>query len=175
MRTVYVAPEIARDQLRDCCAINVSPLLRELILRAAVAPLLYDRDGPDGRVMQMILDEISVSRMVPLHLPTPSHPHLAKICAKILGDLQTSHTLEQLARAEGMSKRTAERVFLHETAMTFTRDAFPRVIVAQSTLDATARFMQSEQPTGPARRLLVEGQDRMERAIRARAADTTEA
>jgi aminopeptidase N len=62
-----------------------------------------------------------------------------------------------------------------QTAMTFTRDAFPRVIVAQSTLDATVRFMQSEQPTGPARRLLIEGQDRMERAIRARAADPVDA
>jgi aminopeptidase N len=62
-----------------------------------------------------------------------------------------------------------------QTAMTFTRDAFPRVIVAQSTLEATDRFMQSESPTGPARRLLVEGQDRMERAIRARAADTADA
>jgi aminopeptidase N len=59
-----------------------------------------------------------------------------------------------------------------QTAMTFTRDAFPRVIVAQSTLDATTRFMEAESPTGPARRLLVENQDRMERAIRARAADT---
>jgi aminopeptidase N len=58
-----------------------------------------------------------------------------------------------------------------QTAMMFTRDAFPRVIVAQSTLDATQRFIAAESPTGPARRLLVEGQDRMERAIRARAVD----
>ena len=62
-----------------------------------------------------------------------------------------------------------------QTAMTFTRDAFPRVIVGQPTLDATDRFIESESPTGPARRLLVEGQDRMERAIRARAADTANA
>jgi aminopeptidase N len=59
-----------------------------------------------------------------------------------------------------------------QTAMTFTRDAFPRVIIGQRTLDATDRFIRSESPTGPARRLLVEGQDRMDRAIRARAADT---
>jgi len=121
MRTVYVAPGIAQHLLRECCAINVSPLLRELILRAAITPLLYDEDGPDGRVMQMILDEIRVSRMLPLHLPIPSHPHLGRICTKVLHDLQISHTLEQLAKDEGMSKRTAERMFLRETAMTFTQ------------------------------------------------------
>jgi AraC-like DNA-binding protein len=123
MRTIYVAPAIAQHllSLRECCAINVSPLLRELILRAATTPLLYDEDGPDGRVMRLILDEIKVSRMLPLHLPIPSHPHLASICARILRDLRISHTLEQLARDEGMSKRTAERMFLRDTSTTFTQ------------------------------------------------------
>jgi AraC-like DNA-binding protein len=82
---------------------------------------VYDENGPDGRVMQMILDEIRVSRMLPLHLPIPSNPHLASMCARILRDLQICHTLDQLARDEGMSKRTAERMFLRETAMTFTQ------------------------------------------------------
>jgi AraC-like DNA-binding protein len=121
MRTVYVAPGVARELLRECCAINVSPLLRELILRAAGAPLVYRRDGPDGRIMQMILDEIRVSRMLPLHLPIPAQPHVAKICARILRDLHAPVTLERLASDEGMSKRTAERMFLRETRMTFSR------------------------------------------------------
>lgn len=121
MRTIYVAPRVAQHLLRECCAINVSPLLRELILRAAEAPLLYDRNGPDGRLMQMILDEIRVSRMLPLHLPIPSHPHLASICGRILRDLHASATLARLASDAGISKRTAERIFLRETGMTFSR------------------------------------------------------
>ena len=121
MRTVYVAPGIARHVLRECTAINVSPLLRELILRGAEMPLAYNRTGSDGRVMQLILDEIRVSRMLPLHLPIPSHPHLAGMCARILRDLQAGDTLDQLAKKNGMSKRTAERLFLRETAMTFSR------------------------------------------------------
>src|SRR6185295_11450173 len=66
MRTIYVAPRTARQLPRECCAINVSPLLRELVLRAAEAPLLYARSGPEGRLMHMILDEIRVARMLPL-------------------------------------------------------------------------------------------------------------
>lgn len=121
LRMVYVAPQVARQLLRECCAINVSPLLRELILRAAKAPLIYERNSADGRVVRLILDEIRMSPMVPLHLPVPSHPHLARLCARILKDLQTPETLEHLAKEEGMSKRTAERMFQRETAMTFSR------------------------------------------------------
>lgn len=121
MRTIYIAPRIAKLLLRECCAINVSPLLRELILRAAEAPALYDRDGPEGRLMQMILDEIKVSRMLPLHLPIPTHPHLALLCGRILRELHTPCTLAHLAADAGMSKRTAERLFLRETSMTFSR------------------------------------------------------
>lgn len=121
MRTIYIAPRTAKQLLCECCAINVSPLLRELILRAAEAPPLYDRSGPEGRLMQLILDEIRVSRMLPLHLPIPAHPRLAGVCDRILRELHAPATLARLAGDAGMSKRTAERLFLRETAMTFSR------------------------------------------------------
>jgi AraC-like DNA-binding protein len=144
MRTIYVAPRTAKQLLRECCAINVSPLLRELILRAAEAPLLYDRGGREGRLMLMILDEIKVSRMLPLHLPVPAHPRLAGICKRILRELHAPATLARLAGDEGMSKRTAERLFLRETGMTFSRwrqqarllTALTRLAAGQSVKDA---------------------------------------
>jgi AraC-like DNA-binding protein/mannose-6-phosphate isomerase-like protein (cupin superfamily) len=121
MRTVYVEAAAARRLARQCCAVNVSPLLRELILRAATLPVLYARRRPEARIMQMILDEIRESSMLPLHLPVPSHQRLANICNAILRDPRCHHTLAQLARHEGMSKRTAERLFAREVAMTFSR------------------------------------------------------
>jgi len=121
MRTIYVSERTAKNVLGHCCAINVSPLLRELILRAADAAPLYDSDGPEGRLMQLILDEIRISRMLPLHLPTPSHPQLAGLCERILRELHAPATLARLARDVGMSKRTAERLFQRETGMTFSR------------------------------------------------------
>jgi AraC-like DNA-binding protein len=144
MRTIYVAPRIAKQLLRECCVINVSPLLRELILRAAEVPALYDRNGPDGRLMQLILDEIRVSRMLPLHLPIPAHPLLAGVCDRILRELHAPATLGRLAGDAGMSKRTAERLFLRETGMTFSRwrqqarllTALTRLAAGQSVKDA---------------------------------------
>ena len=67
----------------------------------------------------MILDEIRESPMLPLHLPIPSHQRLANICNSILRNPGCRDTLEQLAASEGMSKRTAERLFIREVAMTF--------------------------------------------------------
>lgn len=121
MRTVYVTPKAARRLSQKCCVVNVSPLLRALILRAAELPVAYDRKGPEGRVMQMILDEIKLLRALPLHLPVPGHQRLADLCSVILHNPQCADTLDSLSKRAGMSKRTAERLFVRETRMTFSR------------------------------------------------------
>ena len=59
-----------------------------------------------------------------------------------------------------------------QTALAFTRGAFPHAIIDRTTLAATDRFLKERSPTGPARRLLVEGRDGVQRALAARAADT---
>jgi AraC-like DNA-binding protein len=121
MRTVYVSPRAARTFSRHCCVVNVSELLRALILRASVLPLTYKRRGRDARTMQMILDEIESSKALPLHLPTPRHQRLAQLCSAIAGQANSAMTLADLAKQVGMSKRTAERLFIRETSMTFSR------------------------------------------------------
>lgn len=84
MRTLFIEPAAARRLPAQCCVASVSPLLRELILRAMELPLLYDREGPDGRLIRLILDEIRVLPVLPLHLPVPNEPRLAKICGALL-------------------------------------------------------------------------------------------
>ena len=121
MRTVYVSPRAARALSRHCCVVNVSELLRALILRASVLPLTYKRQGRDARVMQMILDEIEASKTLPLHLPTPRHLRLAQLCSFIVDTPNSALTLTDLTKRVGLSKRTAERLFVRETAMTFSR------------------------------------------------------
>ena len=121
MRTVYVAPRAARKLSPHCCVVNVSELLRALILRAAALPVNYDRNGPDARIMQMILDEIKSSRALPLHLPMPKHQRIGDLCAALLQNPGSTEPLEFLAKKVGMSKRTAERLFVKETKITFSR------------------------------------------------------
>jgi transcriptional regulator GlxA family with amidase domain len=71
--------------------------------------------------MQMVVDEIELSKALPLHLPTPRHPRLAQLCSVIAGKTSAGQTLGALAKQVGMSKRTAERLFVRETGMTFSR------------------------------------------------------
>lgn len=121
MRTVYVSPRVARTLSKHCCVVNVSELLRALILRASALPITYERQGRDARVMQMILDEIQASKTLPLHLPTPRNRRLAQLCSVIVATQDSAPTLFNLTKQIGMSKRTAERLFVRETGMTFSR------------------------------------------------------
>ena len=121
MRTIYIKAAVAKRLSHHCRAVNVSPLLRELILRAATLPVLYSRRAPTARVMQMILDEIRESPMVPLHLPVPQDPRIARICDRVMRNPRRRETLDRLAAQEGMSKRTAERLYLRAAGMSFVK------------------------------------------------------
>jgi AraC-like DNA-binding protein len=121
MRTLYIVPDAAAVLPKECRVVAVSPLLRELILRATTLPLLYDENGADGRLMALILDELRVLPVLPLNLPMPRDPRLAKICRAMLDDPGAALTLPQWGRRIGASSRTLARGFQRETGLTFAR------------------------------------------------------
>jgi len=59
-----------------------------------------------------------------------------------------------------------------EIALAFARQMFPNVVVGDETVTATDRYLADENVPGPVRRILLEGKDNMQRAMRGRAADT---
>ncbi|MGH2693095.1 MAG: aminopeptidase N [Actinomycetota bacterium] len=59
-----------------------------------------------------------------------------------------------------------------EFSLDFGQQLFPRWIVAESTVELIDRALEQEGLPGPLRRLLLEGRDRLLRAIRARRVDT---
>jgi AraC-like DNA-binding protein/quercetin dioxygenase-like cupin family protein len=119
MRTLYIRADLAATLPRQCCVIAVSPLLRELILRAVELPLLYDEAGPEGRVMALVLDEIRALPVLPLHLPWPQDGRLRRLCAAIEAEPASERTLEDWANGVGASSRTLARLFRRETGMSF--------------------------------------------------------
>ncbi|MEQ8194170.1 MAG: helix-turn-helix transcriptional regulator [Rhodospirillales bacterium] len=121
MRSLYIDPAAVPGLPLSCAVVGVSPLLRELILRATSLPHLYDPAGPDGRLVALLLDEINVLPTLPLHLPMPSDPRLAKIARAILEAPADNTTLEDWGERAGASSRTLARLFLKETGMTFGR------------------------------------------------------
>lgn len=121
MRTLYIAPDAVRTLPGECCVVGVTPLLRELILRATALPLLYDEAGAEGRLMRLILDELRALPVLPLNLPMPADPRLARICKAILGAPGDPRTLGEWGKEIGASSRTLARGFVSETGMTFGR------------------------------------------------------
>ena len=119
LRTLYVACEAAREMPQQCEAFAVTPLLRELILRATELPVEYDEAGPAGRVMRLILDELASLVRLPYNLPMPASKILSDICRAMLGQPNERVTIEALGERHGTTARTLARRFRRETGMSF--------------------------------------------------------
>ena len=119
MRSLWVAPEAAQALPRVCGVVTVSPLLRELIRAAVDLPAEYDTDGPAGRLMAVILDQLRVLDQAALHLPWPEDARLTRIAEALIDDPAMNAGLDDWARTAGASARTLARLFVKETGMTF--------------------------------------------------------
>ena len=120
MRTLYLHEEAARGLPMLTTVVAVSPLLRELIVRATELPLLYDESGPAARVMAVLIDELhALPALLPLSLTMPAEERLARLCAGLLHDPADSRRLGEHAARFGLSARTLARLFRSGTGMTF--------------------------------------------------------
>ena len=119
MRSAYISQEEFPWLPVDCCVVVVTPLLKELILRAADLPQSYDLGGYQERIMTLVLDEIRKLPVMPLHLPEPSDPRLKEIAEGIKQNPADRRTLMEWGKEVGASSRTLARLFLADTGMTF--------------------------------------------------------
>jgi AraC-like DNA-binding protein/quercetin dioxygenase-like cupin family protein len=119
MRSVYIQLDCAPRLPAACCVVQVTPLLRELIVRAATLPRWYAPGSRDERIMLLMLDEIRELPAAPLHLPEPTDPRLRRITTALQRDPADHRTLAVWARQVGASSRTLTRLFRAETGMTF--------------------------------------------------------
>ena len=121
MRTLYVTPGLAAAMPNQCCAVDVSPLLRELILHVYRLERLEPHHPKQRRLIECVLDQLEDVNVLPLRLPTPGDSrarHVAEVYLREPGD---ARTLDQACEMSGASKRTIERLFARETGMTFGR------------------------------------------------------
>lgn len=117
--TLYIDTRAGTGLPGMCQALDVSDLLRELIVASINFPIEYDLDGREGRIMALILDEIAAAPRIPLQVPMPQDTRLLRICRAILDDPAHADTLGDWARVAGMGRRTVTRMFRRETRTTF--------------------------------------------------------
>lgn len=119
IRSIYVDPAWSGGLPADCCVIAVSPLLRELILRAVKIGNSYPPLGPERRLMEVIVDELRQMHRAPLHLPMSRHPKVRKVIDALVERPADSGKIEDWAKRVGTSARTLSRLFVKETGMSF--------------------------------------------------------
>jgi len=119
MRTLYLREDAAEFMPAVCRVLPVSPLLRELIVRATELPLDYDEHGPAGLVVALIIAELRGLQSLPLQLPMPSDPRLRALCQALLYAPGDQRTLDEWAATLNASARTLARHFQSETGLSF--------------------------------------------------------
>jgi AraC-like DNA-binding protein len=96
--------------------LDLSPLARELLLEAVRRAPVWP-DTPAARLVAVLVDELASASEVPASLPLPRHPSAAAVAAEVLADPADGRTVAELAAGAGIGRRTLERRFREDTAM----------------------------------------------------------
>ena len=120
LRSLYILPAAARlfpNAANSCCVVNVSPLLREIILRIVQVGALKRASQRERHLSMVLFDELQVLKAMPLQLPLPCDPRAARFSMLAANDPGGALSIEKLLRKCDASRRTMERLFERDTGM----------------------------------------------------------
>ncbi|WP_323012576.1 helix-turn-helix transcriptional regulator [Castellaniella sp.] len=119
IRSLYIDGEALGLDWPDCRVLVIRPLLQELIRVFSTIPIEYQLDGPDGRLAQVLADQIAVCRQAGLVLPWPSDKRLQALCRQQHQHPDTAPGLAQYGHQIGLSEKTLTRLFQQQTGLGF--------------------------------------------------------
>lgn len=137
LRNLFIDPSATTCLPEHCTVLRVSPLLRELILRAVTAGDSYAPGSPGYRLMSVILDELRQAEPTPLHLPMGRDKRLVRVIEELLKYPGDRRELKAWAELAGASERTLARLFVRETGLTF--GAWRKRLLLQEAVDRLGR------------------------------------
>jgi len=117
MRTLYLAPAGEDPRLAACRAIEVAPLLRELILHIVRLGMLDTDEPAHARIEGLLVDLLADAATVPFELPLPTDARARAFADRLLADPGAEVSLAGMAQGAGASLRTLQRLFLGETGL----------------------------------------------------------
>jgi len=120
-RSLFFVAGLSEALPRSCSIVNVTPLLRELILQATRLGVLDRKQPAQARLIGVILDQLEALRTTALQLPNPVDGRALKTAAFLRKNPGTQDSLADIARQVGASKRTIERLFRAETGLPFSQ------------------------------------------------------
>ncbi|HEY3985416.1 helix-turn-helix transcriptional regulator [Cedecea sp.] len=141
-RTLFIDPFARADLLAVCQVVQISTLLRELIITSLQLPEAYPAGSRAERIYELILDEIRAIAVLPFNLPEPQSPGLLALCRQIQAEPGKPWTNALAAERLNVSERTLLRHFRQQTGLAFSEwlrrarlmEALNRLALGQSVL-----------------------------------------
>lgn len=119
MRSLYLDPDVCTWAKEHCRVLVVTSLTRELIRRFGELPVEYTQDSADGRLAQVLLDQLEQAPEVELSLPWPKEARLQPLCQHLHQEPDDDTPLRSWAQRMACSEKTLSRLFVRETGLTF--------------------------------------------------------
>jgi len=120
MRSLYVRTQNSLWAPDRCRVLEVTPLARELIKAFCLLPVDYrEQNSSEGRLVQVLLDQLAGLPEVGFSLPLPRHARLLALCNELVEDPGQPITLTDWAARLNMSEKTLTRLFQRETGLSF--------------------------------------------------------
>ncbi|MFK3978706.1 AraC family transcriptional regulator [Shewanella vesiculosa] len=116
---LFVEPDTVPNLPNNCCTLSVSPLMRELLIKASSLPALYPLDGSEERLIATLLDELTAAPTEYLHLPMPIDARLIRLVNMLLDNPADKFSVGHWASVIGMSERSLTRLLSKEIGMSF--------------------------------------------------------
>ena len=99
--------------------LSITLLVRELILATTQLPPNWSLEGPEGRLVFVLVDQLNTLPILPLALPTARDKRVLKVCEALQAAPSDNRSLEMWAIAVSASPRNLARLFVRDTGITF--------------------------------------------------------
>ena len=119
MRTLYLRRGLLRDAPQICTVLNVSPLLRELVVEAVRVGQLRVRNRFHRALRDLILSQLQNAAPVPMFVKLPEESRALGVAQAFLANPADAPSLHALCRKVGVSVRTIQRSFRKEVGTSF--------------------------------------------------------
>jgi len=116
IRTLYIAPAVEHALPETPRLVRITPLIKELILRAGADGESGTSDGVQLLVVPLLLAELKTMPTEDLSLPLPSSPAMIAFAARARA-VETDESVAKIAASLGLTQKTLTRRFKQETGI----------------------------------------------------------
>lgn len=119
IRTLYISASQATHLHRGCALIEVSPLLRELVIAALKIKTECDLTGRNAKLIDLLMDEVIAAPVSSMYLPSPNGERLKGLCREIFVNGTLNWGLTECASYLNVNAKTVQRWFITDLGMSF--------------------------------------------------------